>query len=657
MPEPHDSRFTSHDNKSSTHHSPLTSHPSPLAILSQYWHYPNFRPMQEEIIESILAGRDTLALLPTGGGKSICYQVPALCKPGICLVISPLIALMKDQVEQLRKRGITAFALYSGMTRKEVEQTLKTASDSNCKFLYVSPERLETNLFKEWLASLDINLIAVDEAHCISQWGYDFRPPYLRIAELRESLPKIPILALTASATEAVQQDIVSKLSFTNPVVFRQSFARPNLSYSVFKVDSKINKIIEVLKKVQGSGLVYCKSRKRTKEISNLLAMHGISADFYHAGLSNESRAEKQGSWIMNKIRVMVCTNAFGMGIDKPDVRVVVHADVPDCLENYYQEAGRAGRDGKKSYAVLLYNEKELEDLKTQADTRFPELSTIRSIYQSVMNYLQLPLSSGEGNYYDFDIVSFTRKFKLKAPLVWSTLKVLEQEDLISYTDFAFTSSTVQFVTNKEILYEFESNHSDLEPIIKALLRNYEGIFDYPAKIHERTLAFLLKSEESMVKTQLKTLQSFRIIQYEPQKDSPQVFFHRNRVATEELTINIANHEKRKAEYLQRIKAILAYTKDTSSCRSIIIAEYFNDNTVTPCGVCDNCIDINSIKPEVFRKLSEQIYSILENKKLPLQQLIDAIPGVSSRRILKVIQFMQSENKIQVDTNGFLQLV
>jgi ATP-dependent DNA helicase RecQ len=639
-------------------HSLLTTHHSPLAILQSYWNYHSFRPLQEEIIQSILSGKDTLALLPTGGGKSICYQVPALVKPGLCLVISPLIALMKDQVEQLRKRHITAFAIFSGMSRKEVINTLKVAAESNCKFLYVSPERLETTVFLEYLPSLPINLIAVDEAHCISQWGYDFRPPYLRIANLRKELPGIPLLALTASATPAVQEDIVEKLQFGDKNIFRQSFERPNLSYSVFRVDSKINKIIEILQKVPGSSLVYCKSRKRTQEFSNLLRMHQINADYYHAGLSQEERNRKQESWIGNEIRCMVCTNAFGMGIDKADVRVVIHADVPECLENYYQEAGRAGRDGKKSYAVLLYHEKEIAELKNQHILRFPALSSIREIYQALMNYLQLPIASGEGNYYDFDIVEFVKKFKLEAPLVWSALKVLEHEDTISYSEQLFIPSQVQFVTNKDLLYEFESTHPQLEPLIKALLRTYEGIFDYPAKIHEKTLAALLKTDISGIKNQLRQLHAFRIIRYEEQKDKPQIFFPRNRVGSEELTINQHHYERRKKEFVSRVGAMVEYIANQKNCRSKLIASYFGDKDLKDCGVCDNCLSAKraTIDGNEFRKITGMIEEVLSAQPTSINSLINHLKSIHPEKIMRIISYLQAENRIDANEEGILTL-
>ncbi len=522
------------------------------SILKQYWGYDAFRPLQEEIINAVLDGKDTLALMPTGGGKSLCYQIPAMAMDGLCLVVSPLIALMKDQVETLRRKGITAFAVYSGMSRKEVINTFKVASESNCKFLYVSPERLESALFKEYLPGLGINLIAVDEAHCISQWGYDFRPPYLRIAALREELPDIPILALTASATPAVQKDICDKLEFKKESIFRQSFERANLSYSTFKVDSKINKIIEVVRKVNGSSIIYCKSRKRTKELSDLLSLQQISSDYYHAGLIQEERNKKQEAWINNKTRVIVCTNAFGMGIDKPDVRTVIHADVPDCLENYYQEAGRGGRDGKIAYAVLLYDDRDLHEFEKLADLRFPALEEIRNVYQSVANYLQIPTGSGEGQYYDFDLADFLKKFKLTGHTTLYSLKALEQEGWLAFNEQVFLPSSVVFTTDKNQLYSFEKENPELDELVKTLLRAYEGIFDQPASISEKMIAGLMKKDFEVIKKHLHHLQQTGIIEYQPQKDSPHLYLLRNRIKAEDITIDMIAYNKRKEQFQQK---------------------------------------------------------------------------------------------------------
>ena len=632
---------------------------SPLNILKQYFKHESFRPLQEDIINAVLQKKDVLALLPTGGGKSICFQVPALTKDGLCLVISPLIALMKDQVEQLRKKNITAFAIYSGMSRKEVINTLKVAGESNCKFLYVSPERLETNLFKEYLPSFNINLIAVDEAHCISQWGYDFRPPYSRIAALREELKGVPVLALTASATKEVQQDICEKLQFRQPVIFRQSFERANLSYSAFNVDVKTNKIKEILQNVPGSSIVYCKSRRRTKEICDLLNMQGIHSDYYHAGLTNEERNKKQEAWIKNETRVIVCTNAFGMGIDKPDVRTVIHADVPDCLENYYQEAGRAGRDGKKAYAVLLYTDKELNELKLLPDIHFPSLENIRIVYQSVMNYLQIPSGNGEGIYYDFDITDFIKKFKLDGQLVVFALKALEQEELLSFNEQVFLPSKIVFTTNKELLYDFEKNNPQLEPIIKALLRTYSGIFDQLVSVHEKTIAFLVHKDLNDVVNDLKRLHSFRIILYVPQKDSPQLYFMQNRIKAEDLRIDQINYKKRREQYKKRIATLLNYVKIESNCRSQFIANYFGDEEAKQCGICDNCLrpKNTSLTNEEFENLHQRILQTIQLRSVDAKELLAQLNGINKEKAWKVINHLLAENKLVVDKDGKVKLL
>lgn len=628
------------------------------SILKQYWGFDSFRPLQEDIIQSVLAGKDTLALLPTGGGKSVCYQVPAMVTEGTCLVISPLIALMKDQVENLRKKGITAYSIFSGMTRKEVINVLKVVTESNCKFLYVSPERLETNLFKEYLPGMGISLIAVDEAHCISQWGYDFRPPYLRIAALRDELPHVPVLALTASATPDVQKDICEKLAFHNEQIFRQSFERPNLSYSVFKVDSKINKIIEILQKVPGTGIIYCRSRKRTKEISELLQLQHMSADYYHAGLPQEERSRKQEQWINNKIRVIVCTNAFGMGIDKPNVRSVIHADVPDCIENYYQEAGRAGRDGKTSYAVLLFDENDLAELQLSATQRFPSIEDIRAVYQSVANYLQLPTGGGDGQYYDFDIADFLRKFKLQSHTTLYSLKALEQDGWMAFNEQVFLSSSVRFTTDKNYLHQFEKSHPVLEPLVKTLLRAYEGIYDQPVPVSEKFIAGLLKTDADTVKKQLLELHQSGVIDYQPQKDTPQLLLLRGRIKAEDIAINMQAFNQRKERYLQRVKEIVRYVKETTECRSRIIGVYFGDDHIKTCGICDNCLRQKavSLTKEEFDQLHHLVINLVKYESLPVKELLLKLNGVKKEKAWKVIEFLQAENKIEMDANGYIHL-
>ncbi|MGQ0740316.1 MAG: RecQ family ATP-dependent DNA helicase [Bacteroidota bacterium] len=660
------------------------------SILKQYWGFSSFRPLQEEIITSALEGKDVLALMPTGGGKSLCFQVPAMAKPGLCLVISPLIALMKDQVENLRRKNITAFAIFSGMSRKEVINTFKVATESNCKFLYVSPERLETSLFKEYLPGLDINLIAVDEAHCISQWGYDFRPPYLRIAALRQELPDVPVLALTASATPDVQKDICEKLShvrspqtppsvaiglpgamskeglkyqkdyehFTGWEIFRQSFERPNLSYSTFKVDSKINKIIEVLRKVPGSSIVYCKSRKRTKEISELLRLQNFSADFYHAGLIQEERNRKQEEWINNKTRVIVCTNAFGMGIDKPDVRTVIHADVPDCLENYYQEAGRAGRDRKISYAVLLYDERDLYELEEMASLRFPSQDNIRGVYQAVANYLQIPTGDGEGQYYDFDISDFLKKFKLISHTALYSLKALEQDGWLSFNEQVFLPAVVMFTTDKDTLYEFEKANPQLEPCIKTLLRAYEGIFDQPTSISEKMMAGLMKKEAEEVKWQLLLLHQHHIIEYQPQKDTPQLLMLRHRIKAEDITVNMVAYNRRKEQFQKRMKQMTSYVKEDTQCRSRITGSYFGDSAIKGCGICDNCLKQKavSLSKEEFEILHHRIINMVKYEPLHTKDLLLKLNSVKKEKAWKVLEFLQAENKIEMDAGGKVKL-
>ena len=629
-----------------------------VEILKKYWGYDTFRPLQDEIINSILEGNDTLALMPTGGGKSICFQVPAIMKDGLCLVISPLIALMKDQVANLKQKGIPALAIYSGMSYIEVIKTLKNAVHGNFKFLYVSPERLETDLFQEYFASMNISLLAVDEAHCVSQWGYDFRPPYLRIANIRESLRKVPVLALTASATIEVQNDICDKLAFKNKYKsFQQSFERSNLSYSVFNPSSKQNKLIEILKKVNGSGIVYCKSRKRTREIEELLNFNGIKSSHYHAGLSNEARNTRQEEWINNKTRIIACTNAFGMGIDKPRVRTVIHYDVPDALENYYQEAGRAGRDGKKAYAVLFFNEQEIEDLKKQPSIRFPDIATIKSVYASLANYFQLPAGAGEDISFDFDLNDFVKKFKQDAFTTNNVLKILEQEELISYGDQFFIPSMVTFTCDKAEMDLFEKTYPQYDPVIKGLLRSYEGVFDYPSAINENHLAtFISRTKEQLV-ADLIEIKKMGIIDYTPQKENPQIKFLRNRVSSADLVINQKNILKRKDAFEKRLHSMIGYIKNEHSCRSKMIAKYFNDVKIKSCGVCDNCLREKniSINKEEFEKIRKGIENLIASQPLNPKQLIREMPDIKRNKILKILHFLQEENIVSITEDGLIK--
>ncbi len=628
-------------------------------LLQQYWGYNSFRPLQQDIIEAVLQGKDVLALLPTGGGKSICFQIPALAQDGICLVVSPLIALMKDQVATLKKKGIAALCIYSGMSFIEVKTTLQNAAYGNYKFLYVSPERLETALFLDFLPAINVNLIAVDEAHCISQWGYDFRPPYLRIAALRAHLPKIPIIALTASAVKTVQKDICDKLEFKNThQIFQQSFERPNLSYSAFNIASKLNKLLQILQNVKGSAIVYCKSRKQTKEIADFISTNKISAHFYHAGLTNDERNKRQDAWVNNQTRVMACTNAFGMGIDKPDVRLVIHFSVPDCIENYYQEAGRAGRDGKRAYAVLLYNDNDIKDLQEQAIIRFPNEKDIKNTYTCIMNYLQIPAGNGEGNSYDFDMAVYTTTFKQHILTATYAIKTLEQENIFCFNEVFFKPSTVLFTCSKETLHEFEATNPLFELVIKGLLRSYEGIFDNVTNINEAKLASFINKPIPIIKKQLVQLHQWGIIQYMQQKEKPQITLLQNRMYADSFVLQLNDYLKRKKIFEDRIQQIIFFTKNNTDCRSKFIAKYFNDAYVKACGICDNCISLNEtiLTKEEFAYITKHITDLLTNKQIAIQQLIAQSATIKKEKFWKVLNFLQDEKAVLVNKHGNVQL-
>lgn len=632
---------------------------SPQQILQHYWGFSNFKGLQQKIVDAVLQQKDVMALLPTGGGKSICFQVPALMTEGVCLVISPLIALMKDQVENLNKKGISAAAIYSGLSAKSVEDILYNCTKGKYKFLYLSPERLQSKIFKSYLSDINVNFIAVDEAHCISQWGYDFRPPYLQIASLREAKPKASVIALTASATPLVQKDIVAKLLLKEPEIFQQSFEKPNLSYSVFKVDSKINKAIEILNNVTGSSIIYCKNRRQTSYVAQLLKLQNIDADFYHAGLPQEERNKKQNSWLDNTTRVMVCTNAFGMGIDKPDVKTVIHYDVTDCLENYYQEAGRAGRNGARAFAVLLYHQTDIENLKLLPDLKFPAVSEIKNIYKSLVNYLQIPVGLGEGNCYDFDVVDFTNKFNLDIHLVSNILKILEHEGHITVTEAVFIPSKIQVIADRSTIEEFCKIKPAIENTLKGLLRTYTGILDNETFINEKLLAKTQKLSYDKIDADIKILKRFNIITYIPQRESPQIYFNYNRTTTDNLHINNENYFKRKHQFELRVLAMLSYIKETNTCRGKIISQYFDAGAVNDCTCCDNCLRKKNIEMSTseFEMIVRKINHSIAGGNVHLKDLLIHLKEFKKNNVWKVLNFLQDEQKISIDTLGKIKII
>ena len=617
------------------------------SILKQYWGYDSFRGIQEEIISSIGEGRDTLGLMPTGGGKSITFQVPALAKPGLCLVITPLIALMKDQVQNLRKRGIKAIAVYSGMTREEIVVALENCIFGDYKFLYISPERLDTEIFQIKLRSMKVSMITVDESHCISQWGYDFRPAYLKIADVRRLLPDVPILALTATATPEVVKDIQVRLAFRKENVFRMSFERKNLAYIVRRTEDKAGELVHILTQVAGSAIVYTRNRKRTKEVSLFLNQHDISATFYHAGLDNATKDQRQKGWQDGTFRVMVATNAFGMGIDKPDVRLVIHLDFPDSPEAYFQEAGRAGRDGQKAYAVLLYAQSDKTILKKRIGDTFPEKEYIRQVYEHINYYYQMAMGDGRGCTFAFNIEEFCQRFKHFPVRVDSALKILTRAGYLEYTDEQDNTSRLIFTLRRDELYRINENNPDTEKLLRIILRSYTGLFSDYAYISEETLARRSGLTRQQVYDTLILLTKRHILHYIPGKKTPYIIYTRERQEASRVVLGREVYEDRKQSYERRVKAMIDYADTDDRCRSRMLLEYFGERNEHNCGQCDVCLDRHrsGLRLGEFEDIAHAIISLLAEAPRMPQEIVHIL-SYDEGKILKVLTFLLSEERI-----------
>jgi ATP-dependent DNA helicase RecQ len=615
-------------------------------ILSRYWGYSGFKPMQEEIINSVAAGRDTLALMPTGGGKSLTFQVPALAAEGICLVVTPLIALMRDQVENLLKRDIKAMAVFSGMTRMEIDIALDNCVYGGYKFLYISPERLGTEIFRERVKKMKVSLIAVDEAHCISQWGYDFRPAYLKIAGLREILPGVPVLALTATATADVVDDIQKKLLFGSPNVIRTGFERKNLQYIVDVTEDKQRKLLNIAREIPGSGIVYARNRRKTLELARFLSNNRISSDYYHAGLGTETRNLKQAEWMAGKTRVIVATNAFGMGIDKADVRFVIHFDLPDTLEAYFQEAGRAGRDDRLAFATLLFNDSDKINADRNVAVRFPEISVLRLVYQAIGSYYQIPYGGGKGAILDFNIMDFASRYKLNIMTIYYALKALENEGYLELTDEISNPARIYFTVGRDELYRFQVANASFDGFIKLLLRTYSGVFNGFVAIDEEFLARKTSTSRDVVYQYLKRLSSMKIIQYIPKRKSPLIILQTERLDPDSLYISSSAWLARKERYVEKLNSVYSYVF-SARCRSIALLDYFDEKDAARCGHCDICMQKRDslLTSYEFDLIAEKIGEVIKHGNVLAGELVDLIDYPSEKTIL-VMRWLLDNKKL-----------
>lgn len=613
-------------------------------ILKQYWGYDQFRPLQEDIIHSISSGKDTLGLMPTGGGKSLTFQVPAMTMNGLCLVVTPLIALMKDQVDNLRARGIKALVVYSGMSRQEIITTLENAIFGDYKFLYVSPERLATQLFLSKLRDMTISLLVVDESHCISQWGYDFRPSYLKIADIRQHIPNVPALALTATATAEVIEDIQNQLHFKEKNVFRKSFERKNLAYSVRYVEDKMADLVRILKKAKGSAIVYVRNRQKTKEISDILLQNGLSSDFYHAGLTSKDKTIKQNSWKNNETRIIVCTNAFGMGIDKPDVRVVIHTDLPNSIEEYFQEAGRAGRDDEKAFAIILFEKNDSTKLKKRIRDEFPERAFIHHVYDSLAYFLQIAEGFGMGRIYDFNIRQFCSTYKLPLLPTHNALKILDLAGYIEYTEEIDNKSRLIFTTYRDDLYHLNLD-KESEYLVNTILRLYTGLFTNYATIDEEVIAQRTSTSRRYVYDMLKILDKRNVLDYIPHKKTPLISYTRPRIENKYISIPRIVNEDRKDRFEKRIHAISHYAEQNEVCRSKLLLTYFGENEAENCGFCDICIKQN-INNDIFKSIVSHLELLLTHEDVEIKTIVDNLTMYEPKDIIYVIRFLADKGKL-----------
>lgn len=628
-------------------------------ILIKYWGYSSFRPMQEEIVDAVIAGNDTLALLPTGGGKSVCFQVPALVMDGMCLVITPLIALMKDQVQNLKRIGIAAAAVYSGMHFNELEIIYNHAVFGKLKFLYVSPERLVTQRFIDLIPRMNINLIAVDESHCISQWGYDFRPPYLQIANIRPYLPGVPVLALTATATPAVVDDIQLRLKFSRKNVFQTSYERKNLTYNVIYHADKFGNLVKLFQRMSsGSGIVYVRNRRRTREMADYLTARGVKATYYHAGLEARQRDERQAAWMRGQFKVMVATNAFGMGIDKPDVRLVVHMDLPDSLEAYFQEAGRGGRDGLDSEAYLLVSDTDIKQLKDSFASTYPELTVIRNIYQAIGNYLQIPVGGGKETAYEFDISQFSKQYGFQVIDVFNAMQLLEREGLLMMTEGLRTSSRIFVTASREDVYRFQVEQPAYDGFVKMLLRNYPGLLTDFVNIREDEIARRIGVDPAIVSDTLMKLQQLNLLTYLPKKDKPVLLMLSERRDASDIQLSREVYADRKQAAGRRLQAVIDFVNNDEVCRSRQLLRYFGEIFDRRCGKCDVCIQRNKLQLTdiEFHNIRESLFKLLRLRPYPLYEASAAIREYPEEKVLTAIRWLLDNKQLVKDEHDHLRI-